>query len=287
MWKLRSTSCGRSPTGFTRRCSPAPAWATRWRRPAGGSRRPPSSTRTASGATRRTSSRRSTSAASRPSRTRPSTLGRTRARYSAFGRTETGSVSRCAIPGAALWYQARRLADWPTCETGSARPAGRWSSSPGSVAAPLCAARSRCRKPAGRSQKRARAGRESGYQRQEEKSMAAMASRLPASVENQPARWGSWLGVGVVFFLRSALLNVLLAVLAPLLLHLQGAAAIGSALVWSPEGDAALLGRSLKDVVAADPKLGIYLVSFMDTMPRTAATLTVSWRVWASPACGP
>ena len=96
--------------------------------------------------------------------------------------------------------------------------------------------------------------------------MAAMASRLPASVENQPARWGSWLGVGVVFFLRAALLNVLLAVLAPLLLHFQGAAAIGSALVWSPEGDAALLGRSLKDVVAADPKLGIYLVSFMDTM---------------------
>jgi len=95
--------------------------------------------------------------------------------------------------------------------------------------------------------------------------MTAMISRLPASVQDQPARWGSWLGVGVVLFLIAALVNILAAVFVPLLLHLQGAAAIGS-LVWSPEGDAALLGRSLKDVVAADPKLGTYLVSFMDTM---------------------
>jgi hypothetical protein len=95
--------------------------------------------------------------------------------------------------------------------------------------------------------------------------MTAMTSRLPASVQDQPARWGSWLGVGVVLFLIAALVNILAAVFVPLLLHLQGAAAIGS-LVWSPEGDAALLGRSLKDVVAADPKLGTYLVSFMDTM---------------------
>ncbi len=95
--------------------------------------------------------------------------------------------------------------------------------------------------------------------------MAAMASRLSASVEDQPARWGSWLGVGVVFFVIAALLNVLFAVFVPLRLHLQGAAASGF-LVWSPEGDAALLGRSLKDVAAADPKLGTYLVTFMDTM---------------------
>jgi len=95
--------------------------------------------------------------------------------------------------------------------------------------------------------------------------MTAMTSRLPASVQDQPARWGSWLGVVVVLFLIAALVNILAAVFVPLLLHLQGAAAIGS-LVWSPEGDAALLGRSLKDVVAADPKLGTYLVSFMDTM---------------------
>jgi len=73
--------------------------------------------------------------------------------------------------------------------------------------------------------------------------MTAMTSRLPASVQDQPARWGSWLGVGVVLFLIAALVNILAAVFVPLLLHLQGAAAIGS-LVWSPEGDAALLGRS-------------------------------------------
>jgi len=95
--------------------------------------------------------------------------------------------------------------------------------------------------------------------------MAAMASRLPASVENQPARWGSWLGVGVVFFLIAALLGILASVFVPLGLHLQGAADSGF-LVWSPEGDTALLGRSLTDVAAADPKLGTYLVSFMDTM---------------------
>jgi hypothetical protein len=79
-------------------------------------------------------------------------------------------------------------------------------------------------------------------------------------------RWGSWLGIGVVFFLIAALLNVLAAIVVPLLLHMQGAGALGSALVWSADGDAALLGHSLKDVAAADPKLGTYLVSFMDTM---------------------
>ncbi len=111
--------------------------------------------------------------------------------------------------------------------------------------------------------------------------MAAMASRLPASVEDQPARWGSWLGVGVVFFVIAALLNVLAAVFVPLSLHLQGAAASGF-LVWSPEGDTAFLGRSLKDVAAADPRLGTYLVSFMDTMCSMMmglglATLAIAW----------
>ncbi len=96
--------------------------------------------------------------------------------------------------------------------------------------------------------------------------MATISSRSRVPVDDRPLRWGSWLGIGVVFFLVAALLNVLAAVLVPLLLHLQGAAAVGSSLVWSSDGDAALLGRSLKDVAASDPKLSTYLISFMDTM---------------------
>ncbi len=97
--------------------------------------------------------------------------------------------------------------------------------------------------------------------------MATIASRSRDLIADRPVPWGSWLGLGVAFFLIAALLNVLAAVFVPLTLHLQGvAAAVGSLLVWSSDGDAALLGRSLKDVAAADPKLGTYLVSFMDTM---------------------
>ena len=96
--------------------------------------------------------------------------------------------------------------------------------------------------------------------------MAAIASRSRAPNDDRPLRWGSWLGIGVALFLIAALVNVLAAVFVPLLLHLQGAGALGSSLVWSSDGDAALLGRSLKDLATADPKLGTYLVSFMDTM---------------------
>ncbi len=112
--------------------------------------------------------------------------------------------------------------------------------------------------------------------------MSAIASRSRVAVDEHPLRWGSWLGIGVVFFLVAALLNVLAAFLVPLVLHLQGAAAVGSSLVWSSDGDAALLGRSLKDVAAADPKLGTYLVSFMDTMCSMMmgwglASLAITW----------
>ncbi len=49
--------------------------------------------------------------------------------------------------------------------------------------------------------------------------------------EDRPLRWRSWLGLGVAFFLIAALVNVIAAVFVPLLLHRQGAAAVGSSLV--------------------------------------------------------
>jgi len=105
--------------------------------------------------------------------------------------------------------------------------------------------------------------------------MATITARSRGWVEDHPVRWGSWLGVGAVFFLIAALVNVLAAVFVPLALHLQGVGAVGSSLVWSAEGDAALLGRSLKEVAAADPRLGTYLVSFMDTM----CSMMMGWGV--------
>jgi hypothetical protein len=124
------------------------------------------------------------------------------------------------------------------------------------------------------------------------RNVAAIASRSLAPVDDRRLRWGSWLGIGVAFFLIAGLLNVLAAVIVPLILHLQGAAAVGSSLVWSSDGDAALLGRSLKDVAAADPKLSTYLVSFMDTMCAMMmgwglVSLAVTWfalrraRIWS------
>jgi len=96
--------------------------------------------------------------------------------------------------------------------------------------------------------------------------MATIAAGSEDWAKGRPLPWRSWFGVGVALFLIAALVNVLAAIFVPLTLHLQGAAAVGNSLVWSSDGDAALLGRSLKDVAASDPKLGTYLVSFMDTM---------------------
>lgn len=79
-------------------------------------------------------------------------------------------------------------------------------------------------------------------------------------------RWRSWLGLSVALFLLYGAFNVLLAIVVPLSLHRGGAGAFGGTLVLSESGDTTLLGRSLADLDKADPALGAYLVSFMDTM---------------------
>ena len=78
-------------------------------------------------------------------------------------------------------------------------------------------------------------------------------------------RWRSTFGVGTVFFLANGAINIFAALFVPLTLHLGGAAAVPG-LVLSEEADTALLGRSVADIAARDPHLGVYLVSFMDTM---------------------
>jgi hypothetical protein len=80
-------------------------------------------------------------------------------------------------------------------------------------------------------------------------------------------RWRSLFGVAVALFLLYGAFNVLSAVFVPVSLHLGGAgAAPGGTLVLSETADAELLGRSLADLDKADPALGAFLVSFMDTM---------------------
>jgi hypothetical protein len=80
-------------------------------------------------------------------------------------------------------------------------------------------------------------------------------------------RWRSLFGVAVALFLLYGAFNVLSAVFVPVSLHLGGAgAAPGGTLVLSETADADLLGRSLADVDEADPALGAFFVSFMDTM---------------------
>ena len=79
-------------------------------------------------------------------------------------------------------------------------------------------------------------------------------------------RWRSWLGLAVALLLLYGAFNVLSAVAVPLSLHRNGAGAVGGTLVLSQTADTALLGRSLAGLDKADPRLGAFLVSFMDTM---------------------
>jgi hypothetical protein len=80
-------------------------------------------------------------------------------------------------------------------------------------------------------------------------------------------RWRSLFGLAVALFLLYGAVNVLSAVVVPVSLHQGGAdAAPGGTLVLSETADAELLGRSLAELDEADPALGAFLVSFMDTM---------------------
>jgi len=80
-------------------------------------------------------------------------------------------------------------------------------------------------------------------------------------------RWRSWLGLSVAIFLAYGLINVIAPILVPYFLHTRGPAALGDAgLIVGAQTDAALLGRSLEDIGRTDPRLGAFLVTFMDTM---------------------
>lgn len=86
----------------------------------------------------------------------------------------------------------------------------------------------------------------------------------PEGLKTFPFRWRSRLGVAAALFLLYGAVNVLAAILVPLMLHLSGPARSG--LLLNPAADDALLGRPLEQVVRAEPRLAAYLVSFMDTM---------------------
>src|SRR2546426_9524464 len=95
-----------------------------------------------------------------------------------------------------------------------------------------------------------------------------MSTKENANVTPGPVqfRWRSLLGVSVgLFLLFGILLNIVLALLVPLSLHLNGPAGAGW-LVVSNQADATLIGRSLADVEKHEPRLGAFFVSFMDTM---------------------
>jgi hypothetical protein len=91
---------------------------------------------------------------------------------------------------------------------------------------------------------------------------------MPTHVQNTFVfRWRSLFGFAVALFVLYGATNVLSALVVPVSLHRGGAdAAPGGTLVLSETADAELLGRSLTDVDKADPALGAFLVSFMDTM---------------------
>jgi len=76
--------------------------------------------------------------------------------------------------------------------------------------------------------------------------------------------WRSWLGAAVVIFVINGLVNILAAIVVPLSLSLGGAGALGGGgVVFSGDGDAALLGRPLEVLRQTDPKLDALLVSSM------------------------
>ena len=95
-------------------------------------------------------------------------------------------------------------------------------------------------------------------------------------------RWRSLLGVSVgLFLLFGILLNIVPALLVPLLLHLNGPAGAGW-LVISNQADAALIGRSLADVGKHEPRLGAFFVSFMETvcaymLSFGIVSVTIAW----------
>ncbi len=84
--------------------------------------------------------------------------------------------------------------------------------------------------------------------------------------DRKPAvRWRSRVGVATALFLVFGAINFGFAVAVPITLHILGPDAVGG-LVLNNDEDAAFLGRSLTAVNAADPAMGAYLVTFMDTM---------------------
>jgi hypothetical protein len=78
-------------------------------------------------------------------------------------------------------------------------------------------------------------------------------------------RWASALGIGVALLFLNGAINVFFALFVPLSLHAGGPAGSPGLIVSNP-ADGALIGRSLEEIGRADPRLGAFLVSFMDTM---------------------
>ncbi|HEY3117335.1 MAG TPA: hypothetical protein VGK54_11395 [Chloroflexota bacterium] len=81
----------------------------------------------------------------------------------------------------------------------------------------------------------------------------------------QTVAWRSPLGIAIILFLLYGALNILFAIVVPLMLHTQGVGA-APGLILSADADGSLLGRSLGDIARSEPRLNAYLVSFMDTM---------------------
>jgi len=113
--------------------------------------------------------------------------------------------------------------------------------------------------------------------------------------DRKPAvRWRSRIGVATALFLVFGAINFGFAVAVPIALHVLGPDSVGG-LVLSNDGDTAFLGRSLTAVNAADPAMGAFLVTFMDTMCAFMMAFAVlqlgvawfavrraqAWGVWA------
>ncbi len=95
-----------------------------------------------------------------------------------------------------------------------------------------------------------------------------MSTKENAKVNPRPVqfRWRSLLGVSVgLFLLFGILLNIVPALLVPLLLQLNGSAGAGW-LVINNQADVTLIGRSLAEVGKHEPRLGAFFVSFMETV---------------------